>query len=201
MPSPHDLLWLHADVAPVADDLPEWVSRQWRPELPLVVRRDVQPAGRIPVGIRGMQRSQRAAAWVAKDDICRVVTPDALVADPLRILHSPFISQPQIQALLSLIPWQWPWSWGVTGSCGYALATEIPLIHADSDLDLLIHWPEPANTEQVKVLVQQLLTLPCRIDVQIATPKGGFALREWILGGSVMLKTATGPLLTSDPWA
>lgn len=198
---PHDLVWLKANATPVAEELPEWVSQQWQPRLPLVVRRDIQPEGRIPVGIRGMQRSQRAAAWVAKDDICRVVTPASLVADPLGLLHSPFVSQPQIQALLALIPWQFPWYWGVTGGCGYALATEIPVIHANSDLDLLIHWSHPARAEQVEILVQQLLMLPCRIDVQIATPKGGFALREWLLGGGVMLKTATGPLLTLDPWA
>lgn len=42
---------------------------------------------------------------------------------------------------------RWPWGWGVTGSTGYALATEIPVLHAASDLDLLIRAPQPLDRE------------------------------------------------------
>ena len=40
-----------------------------------------------------------------------------------------------------------------------------------------------------------------RIDVQVETQCGGFALNEWLrTGGPVLLKTARGPVLRNDPW-
>ena len=199
---PHDLIWISDRSALSAEQaLPEWVSQQWRTSLPLVVRRDVQGNGRIPVGIRGMKRSQRAAAWVNEEAIRRIVTPESLVSEPLALLHSSFVSQPPVQALIMLAQRPWPWGWGVTGSCGYALATEIPVMHADSDLDLLVRCPQPASLDELQRLVQWLQALPCRADAQIETPLGGFALSEWLRDGRAMLKTAEGPLVTTDPWA
>lgn len=199
---PHDLIWINDRAALSADvALPEWVSQQWRTALPLVVRRDVQDSGRIPVGIRGMKRSQRAAAWVSEEAIWRIVTPESLVSEPIALLHSTFVSQQPVQALIMLAQRSWRWIWGVTGSCGYALATEIPVMHADSDLDLVVRCPQPANHEQLQQLAQWLQALPCRADAQIETPLGGFALSEWLRDGRAMLKTAAGPLLTTDPWA
>lgn len=198
---PHDLIWISDPAALGADQaLPEWVAQQWRSTLPLVVRRDIQQNGRIPVGIRGMKRSQRAAAWVSQEAIRRIVTPESLIADPLALLHSTFVSQPPLQALIMLVQRPWPWAWGVTGSCGYALATEIPVMHAESDLDLLVRCPEPASLDDLQRLAQWLQALPCRADAQIETPLGGIALSEWLRDGRAMLKTAGGPLLTTAPW-
>ncbi|MFC0226434.1 malonate decarboxylase holo-ACP synthase [Serratia aquatilis] len=201
MVRPHDLIWISDRSDLTANQaLPEWVSLQWCTALPLVVRRDVQGNGRIPVGIRGMKRSQRAAAWVDARAIRSVVAPESLVAEPLALLHSSFVSQPPVQALIMLSQRPWPWIWGVTGSCGYALATEIPVMHADSDLDLLVRCPEPANRNDLQRLAQWLQELPCRADVQIETPQGAIALGEWLRDGRAMLKTAEGPRLTVDPW-
>jgi hypothetical protein len=74
----------------------------------------------------------------------RVVTPEDLsvTAD---LLRSPFVTQPPVQVALQLSQQAWPWTWGITGSTGYALATGIPVIHADSDLDLLIRAPQPIS--------------------------------------------------------
>lgn len=199
---PHDLIWINDRAALSADQaLPEWVSQQWRTSLPLVVRRDLQESGRIPVGIRGMKRSQRAAAWVSFEAIRRIVTPESLVSEPIALLHSTFVSQQPVQALIMLAQRPWPWSWGVTGSCGYALATEIPVMHADSDLDLVVRCPQPASGDDLQRLAMWLQTLPCRADVQVETSLGGFALSEWLRDGRAMLKTAAGPRLTMDPWA
>ncbi|MBI0488671.1 phosphoribosyl-dephospho-CoA transferase, partial [Dickeya dianthicola] len=52
---PHDLLWLTSRDALEEIDA-RWVHSQWRPALPVVVRRDVDPAGRVPVGVRGLRR-------------------------------------------------------------------------------------------------------------------------------------------------
>lgn len=123
-----------------------WVDDVWHTGLPVVVRRDVDEAGRIPVGVRGMKRCQRAAGWVNPDAVTRVCTPESLV-DPQAMLRSPFISQPPVQVALLLSQQAWPWTWGITGSTGYALATGIPVIHASSDLDLLIRAPQALSRE------------------------------------------------------
>ncbi|WP_423732439.1 malonate decarboxylase holo-ACP synthase [Hafnia paralvei] len=200
---PHDLIWINNAQALTAEEaLPDWVTQQWQISLPLVVRRDLQQGGRIPVGIRGMKRSQRAAGWVDEKSVVRCATPESLVSDPVALLHSSFISLPPVQVLVMLMQTVWPWSWGVTGSCGYALATDIPVMHTDSDLDLVVRCPQRVSPVEFTSLSERLaqVHLPCRTDVQIETPNGGFALAEWLRDGRVMLKTATGPMLTRDPW-
>lgn len=77
-PRPHDLLWLNHASALEAIAEP-WVAQQWRAALPVVVRRDVDDQARIPVGVRGMKREQRAAGWVQAHNIVRCVTPEMLV--------------------------------------------------------------------------------------------------------------------------
>lgn len=86
-PRPHDLVWLNH--ASALEDIAEpWVAQQWRVALPVVVRRDVDGQGRIPVGVRGMKREQRAAGWVQAHNIVRSVTPEMLV-ERERLLGSP----------------------------------------------------------------------------------------------------------------
>ncbi len=195
---PHDLIWLTARDA--LDGITEsWVDDVWHTGLPVVVRRDVDAQGRIPVGVRGMRRDQRAAGWVRPESVTRVVAPEDLV-EPQTLLRSPFISQPPVQVALQLAQQAWPWTWGVTGSVGYALATGIPVIHAQSDLDLLIRAPQPLASAQLERWQQSLTTVLCRADTQLETPYGGFALAEWLRDGKVLLKTSRGPRLVRDPW-
>ena len=74
--------------------------------------------------------------------------------------------------------------WGVTGSAGFQLATGLPTAHPDSDLDLLLRTERP-------LLLQGSA---CRVDLQLETPLGGLALREWAGTSSrVLVKTADGP--------
>lgn len=195
---PHDLLWLRAQDALEGVTEP-WVAEHWHAGLPVVVRRDVAQDGRIPVGVRGLRRDQRAAGWVKPEQVIRVVSPEQLVA-PQELPRSPFISQPPVQLALQLAQFSWPWTWGVTGSTGYAVATGIPVIHATSDLDVLIRAPEPLSTRDLARWQQQLSGGLCRADTQVETPNGGFALAEWLRDGRVMLKTNHGPRLVSAPW-
>lgn len=199
MSSPHDLIWV-SDRAALQGDLPEWVASQWRPALPLVVRRDADEGGRVPVGVRGLRRDLRAAGWVDPRHIRRIVSPEML-SDPARLLASPYISQPPLQAALQLAQQAWPWSWGITGSVGYALATEVPVLRDSSDLDLLIRSHRPLDNAELLRWQTFISQLPCRVDTQIGTPRGGFALTEWLREGRVMLKTPHGPLLTDRPWS
>ncbi|ECG0042021.1 phosphoribosyl-dephospho-CoA transferase, partial [Salmonella enterica] len=49
---PHDLIWLNARDA-LEDVTESWVDTVWHSGLPVVVRRDVDAQGRVPVGVRG----------------------------------------------------------------------------------------------------------------------------------------------------
>lgn len=198
LPRPHDLIWLN-DPQALEGDLPGWVTQQWRPALPLVVRRDRHPAGLVAVGIRGIGRERRAAAWLPAQAIVRCVTPESLVDLP-QLLRSAFVSQQPVQAASLLAQRAWPWQWGITGSCGYALATEVPVLHSGSDLDLLIRAPLPLPPEAFQRWQQSLSRLPCRADTQVETPHGAFALNEWLRDGRALLKTDGGPRLVSNPW-
>lgn len=175
------------------------MAQQWRAALPVVVRRDVDDLARVPVGVRGMKREQRAAGWVQARNIVRSVTPEMLV-EREALLCSPFVSQPPVQGAIALTLHRWPWGWGVTGSTGYALATEIPVLHAASDLDLLIRAPQPLDREALLEWQTRVAQLPCRADTQVETPYGAFALNEWLRDGRALLKTSRGARLTATPW-
>ena len=62
----------------------------------------------------------------------------------------------------------------------------------------------PADAAALRALAAALhgLVAPeARLDVQVETPLGAFALAEWSRsGGSVLLKTPAGPRLVADPW-
>lgn len=196
-PRPHDLLWLR-DRASLHGITDAWVETLWHSGLPVVVRRDVN-GERIPVGVRGMRREQRAAGWVAAEAVVKRVTPEDLT-DLNLLLRSPFVSQQPVQAAIQLAQRRWPWAWGVTGSTGYALATEIPVLHAASDLDLTLRAPEPLQPAQFAAWQALIEQLPCRADTQVETPTGAFSLNEWLRDGQVLLKTNQGPRLVRDPW-
>lgn len=200
----HDLLWVSE--MPMAVDgapLPAWAVAVCRQGAPVVVRRAPRGAdGAIPVGLRGRGRSERCAATVAAGTITRVVTPEALAATATGIAHdAPFAAlrtlrtlTPQLNAL--------GWAWGPTGGAGFALASGLPVLHADSDLDLVVRMPHAPSAEQRDHLVRLLSDTECRVDLQIDTGRGGFALRDWLTSPrQTMLKTDHGPRLVADPWS
>jgi phosphoribosyl-dephospho-CoA transferase len=93
--------------------------------------------------------------------------------------------------------------WGPTGSCGFELASGLPVATADSDLDLLIRCPQALPLLQARRLQQQLDQLAaryCRIDVQLETPAGAVALSEYAHGARMLLRGAGGARIVADPW-
>lgn len=200
---PHDMLWTDGFAALVSDDpLPAWVTEQWNASLPVIVRRDHSDTGLIPVGIRGKEKHQRAPAWLAPDNVIRRLSPETLVKDREKLLASPFADTKPVRTILELLEMELPCAWGPTGSCAYALATGRAVMHEASDLDMLIRCPEPVLPEEFAFLAEKWDSFPCKVDIQIETPSGAFAIREWIRekGRRVLLKTNTGPILTDDPW-
>lgn len=203
---PHDLLWPADAASPVADEAwPDWATPAWRATAPVVVRRATpDAAGRLPVGLRGLARNQRFAAWLAAAQVLRSASPEALLAGWRRDgPPSHWRARACLRALDALVA-AWPepsLSWGVTGSVGFALASGIDVLRDDSDLDLLVRSASAADAGLLRRLAPMLETASARIDVQVQTPRGGFALREWLAsGGRVLLKTDHGPVLSDDPW-
>lgn len=199
---PHDLLWItpSASLFPSGPVFPDWVAGAWDHSLPVIVRRDYSSDGKIPVGIRGQQRGERAAAWLEPDSVVRQLTPDALIRDPHYLARFDTCDLPPLRLLRTLIRYEWPWSWGIGGSSAYSLATGRLVMNAQSDLDVLIPMPvrpEPGLFDHLLTVCRQS---DCRVDIQLETPLGGCALVEWLKGRQVMIKTNTGPVLVRDPW-
>lgn len=212
MPRPHDLIWLRDPQAFVAEaaaeSWPEWADAAWLARAPVVVRRDHDDAGRIPVGLRGVTRAQRYGAWLPAEQCARVVTPGEVARqarwrdhprrDEIPALHA----LAQISRSLDAHAAAGHWHWGLTGAAGFSLASGIDVLHAGSDIDLQITAPAPLSHDDAQWLADLALSAHgVRLDIQIATPYGGFALAERLrTGGRVLLKTDRGPVLCDDPW-
>ena len=199
---PHDLLWLKPGTLSKDCDLPEWVNVYWADDMPVVVRRDFSETGLIPVGIRGRKRSERTATWTRPEDVVRKLSPEGIIAGIRNMESVPFAGMKPVQALQILLEEGWTDTWGVTGSCAFALATGLPVMHDESDLDLLIRCPQSLPKGYFVGKADCLEKLPCRADIQVETPVGAFSLKEWLREGTdrVLLKTNTGPILTATPW-
>lgn len=203
---PHDLLWIRdpEDIRSISE-VPAWASREWLSLAPGVVRREaVAERDMAPVGLRGRARSERFAAYVAREGIRRRVTPEALAQARAWCGNSALASVPCVRALSRVAPEldRLRLTWGITGSVGFALASGVSTLRQDSDLDLLLRAERPLSREAARALFALLQAAPAHIDMQIDTGRGGFALAEWAgQADRVLLKTGRGPLLVADPWA
>lgn len=191
MVNAHDLLW-GMTPAHLPADAPAWAVGALGA---VVVRRAVVAPGFVAVGVRGQLREQRFAAVMPMTAVQRRVAPEAL----RDIIGSRDL--PALQALDQVRPVLAPLNWGVTGSAGFELATGIEALHAQSDLDLILRTPAPLDRHDARDLLASLDKAVCTVDLQLQTPLGAIALREWA-GPSrrVLLKTATGAHLVIDPW-
>ena len=192
----HDLLWgMTPRQLPV--DAPAWVIDSISAGQPVVVRRALSAAGQVAVGVRGPLREQRFAAEMEVAAITRRVRPEELCrVQGLRDF-------PALRALAQLRSHldESGWVWGVSGSAGFELASGFAALHEGSDLDLILRTPRPLSRADAQALVAVLDTAVCRVDLQLQTPLGAVALREWAGTASrVLLKSATQASLVTDPW-
>ncbi|MBT2371862.1 malonate decarboxylase holo-ACP synthase [Pseudomonas fluorescens] len=194
MVNAHDLLW-GMTPAHVPADAPAWALEALSAGHPVVVRRAIAQAGHVAVGVRGRLREQRFAAVMPIAAVQRRVVPEALcgVISPRDL--------PALQALDQLRPVLAREHWGVVGSAGFELASGIEALHAKSDLDLILRTPARLDRGDAEDLLAILDTAVCAVDLQLQTPFGAVALREWA-GPSrrVLLKSASGAQLVLDPW-
>jgi phosphoribosyl-dephospho-CoA transferase len=205
MPRAHDLLWV-ADTAGLSSDcpLPSWATPDWLAGAPLVVRRErVIDPDCIPVGLRGQTRSQRHKAYLSRQAVVKCVAPELLAAGQAWSGPHQLGAFPAIEALVSLAPSLTATGlpWGPTGSVGFALASGLLVLRAESDLDLVVRAFKPLTAKQTALLLALRSSSICKIDLQIDTGHGAFSLSEWVHGyRRVLLKTDVGPFLTDDPW-
>jgi phosphoribosyl-dephospho-CoA transferase len=204
-PRAHDLVWV-ADWAAfeAVEGMPPWAEAAQRRGAPLVVRRARTGAGLLPVGLRGTARSERLAGVLRRPAVLRHASPEMLARQALTGPALPYLdAAPILAALRRIAPVldSAGLPWGPTGSLGFALATGWPVVHAASDIDLLVRAAAPLDASQADLLRDVSTSGPCRIDLQVDTGHGGFAFAEWARsGGRVLLKTDAGPFLTDDPW-
>ena len=193
--APHDLLFVHRPDAFACDGArPDWLD----PAAPLVVRREATAPGILPVGARGLQRNERCKGYIALADVAATLAP-RMLADQARTAEGDL---PCIAALRTLAPRldALGVDWGPAGGTGYWLACRLPVLRATSDLDLLVRLPHKPAPALVAALCALQDRQPCRLDIQVDTGAGGFALAEYARGGRVLLKTNDGPCLVDDPW-
>ncbi|AOE62726.1 malonate decarboxylase holo-ACP synthase [Pseudomonas corrugata] len=192
----HDLLWgMTPQQLPA--DAPAWAVQALGLGQPVVVRRALTAPGQVAVGVRGRAREQRYATLMQLSAIRRRVRPEDLChIDCQRNL-------PALRVLSRLRPIlnACGWTWGISGSAGFELASGIEALHERSDLDLILRTPQPMDRVQARDLLAQLDGLVCVVDMQLQTPFGAVALREWA-GPSrrVLLKDDLQARLVSDPW-
>jgi phosphoribosyl-dephospho-CoA transferase len=201
-PRVHDLLLTTStEIRQACHAEPSWVGPALQRYPWVVTRRAVAPEDLIAVGVRGIERRQRWGGFMRNDQVSKVVSPFDLrceLADAVRL------SLPALQALwfleaeLSRLPYRW----GPGGSVGYELASRAPVITQESDLDLVISAPDRFDRDFAQHLLKKIAVAPAKVDVRIETSWYGFSLEEYARGNSekLLVRTATGPLLTTDPW-
>ena len=192
----HDLLWgMRCDF--LDSNAPVWVKATIAQEQPVVVRRATTDSTVVAVGIRGTARHQRYATQMPVSAITKQLKPEALSNVDLDGFPHLMNQLQMIQNILN----QKRWTWGYTGSVGFELATGIQTVTENSDIDLLIRTEEFLTKDEAKQLLQQLEQTELKLDVQLQTPKGGVALKEWASStGKVLLKLNDSAVLANNPW-
>lgn len=198
----HDLLRLKSADAVALHAAPDWVAESLSRAPFVVVRRSEICHDAIPVGIRGETREQRFAAVLALEAVAQIISPEQLAQHAAWRAH-PRRSLPAFAALevVAEAASQIDLIWGPAGSAGFELASKIPIVRPDSDLDIVVR-PTTAHTHDVlEYFRQRLNAARAKIDVLIETKIGGVVLDEWLHSPRrVLIKTIHGPQLSAFAW-
>jgi len=206
-PGTHALLRITAPGVLQCDThLPEWAAHDLRRAPWVVVRRASVRDGLIPVGVRGAARAMRFAAWLAPGDVREALNPLELAARRLWRAHPRAAQVPALAALGKVEECMQRLglgcSWGPTGSVGFELASGCPTATPLSDLDLMVQADAPLAGEAAAAVLNEFMSLPATVDVLLETPYGAVSLAEYVSAPRpILLRTATGVRLATDPWA
>ncbi len=194
---PHDLLRIDAHAFDDDGTLPAW-ARASLARTPWVVVRRACASDTIPVGIRGDARAERHGTRIASARVHDCITPASLVARLPTHAARPIdraaraLREAAHHARLTL---------GLGGSYGFELATGTTVTHAASDIDAIVGVSDRA----IDRATLRAFAIACdaiesktgvRIDVEVALPRGGAALRD-ALGPTttLLVKTDLGPAI------
>jgi phosphoribosyl-dephospho-CoA transferase len=199
----HDLLEIDAKqfISPYAS-APEWVEEELRRTPFVVVRRGPAKEQNIPVGVRGVERNQRWAAFCHPKLVKSVIIPPQLRRRAVPTLRAD--ATPALRAL-NLIKDRWMGldpPWGPDGSVGFELATGCLAAKPESDLDIVIYAERCMTADEAKSLCDSTMNLPATVDIRVETPICGFSLWEYASQSPapILLRTPFGVMLGNDPW-
>lgn len=154
----------------------------------------------VPIGLRGVARHQRFALEIPITAIQAIVHPWEITAREsfraAEIAQFPVYEQYHVaQKILAGL------KWGVGGSLGFELTSRIQAVKPTSDFDLLLYANGPTEIPLAVITKNRLFFE--QFDTQVITPKGGFALKEYLRtpDKKILLKTDTGPILTKELWS
>jgi phosphoribosyl-dephospho-CoA transferase len=207
-PDVHSLLRIAAAKTLLWEDdgaAPDWAASALQRLGWVVMRRQLPRPGLLPVGIRGIFRSQRAPAWLPLDAVHECLTP-RMLADRADWRQLNLCSSPAVAVLnqveLILAAHGLAGAWGPGGSVGAELASGVVCTSATSDLDLIVYTATRLGAREAAALHAALAVVPVHVDTLLETPQGGVALAD-LIGGveRKLLRTAQGPRLVRDPWS
>jgi phosphoribosyl-dephospho-CoA transferase len=206
-PAPtHDLIRLRKPTALTAEGpAPSWVESAIKRAPWVVVRRGYVGDGMMPVGVRGVTRSQRFAAFVSIAEMIGRLSPEDLTTAGHDIEKSRKDAIPALAALDRVVPLlvRRGYHWGPGGSVGFEIATGVATATASSDLDLILRQDRPLEPNNATALLAALakVAAPARIDVVLETPMGGVSLADLAAQpGQMLVRTPDGAQLLADPW-
>jgi phosphoribosyl-dephospho-CoA transferase len=158
-----------------------------------------------PVGVRGLTRSQRFAAFLAVAEIADRLSPEDLTDSRYVIEQERKNAVPALAAWARVAPIlaRRGLRWGPGGSVGFEIATGVPTVTALSDLDLILRQDRRLEPGEASDLLAALAnaTAPARIDVVLETPIGGVSLADLAaMPAQVLVRSPDGPRLVADPW-
>src|SRR5271166_5649288 len=206
-PAPtHDLIRLREPIALTVDaQVPSWVEPVLRRTPWVVVRRGHVRDGMMPVGVRGMTRQQRFAAFLAVAEITDRLSPEDLAASPHVIERERKDAVPALAALarVATVLACRGQRWGPGGSIGFEIATGVAVATPSSDLDLILRQDlRLLPDEALELLAALAAAAPARVDVLLETPGGGVLLADLAARPEhLLVRTPAGPRLAADPWS
>jgi phosphoribosyl-dephospho-CoA transferase len=198
----HDLILLKSESAVI--------STEGRPACPyltsnrrpwVVVRRGRISDGLIPVGVRGAQRHERCAGFTRSSEVFEIRRPDQLrlmLAEDSRQALQAFRTLSYLESHLVGLDM----SWGPGGSVGYELASGIPAVRGESDLDFILFALTKIGITEARDLWRMISSAPGRVDALVETPFCGFSLEEFVTTSprEILLRSSDGRILGSNPW-
>jgi phosphoribosyl-dephospho-CoA transferase len=193
----HDIVKLDKEVLD-SIHVPEWYTLE--EDVFATVRRGVpRNPSYLPVGLRGTERAQRFAFEAPCNMIKRTIHP-WMLTNKESFRTATINTYPVYQQYLRARTLLRSVRWGVGGSLGFELATGQAAVKPTSDLDLLLYADTAAKLPYD--LFTQESDFFQNLDIQVITPQGGFALKEFLAqpNKKILLKTDEGPKLTTEIW-